>query len=321
MILALVLLIISTLPFLAAGALLVALPLNADAIPPEYEQQLTQAGLTPETLLTALRGAAAVILALAVLYLLFAVLAFLGRNWARIVLTIMTVGFTLLLLAGMFTGASGDTGSLVLILAVVAASVGGSGVAAGGGGVASSRPPTRNFSCCQTKPSMSEVVKNLRAASPRAKWKIDAPTIIVLSTSKNAAAVRSVSGDAEGRCRRPPRRPRRRPRRPGRPGRCRGGVDHTRRLRGPDSARRTVGDSGSEVSSPTTCGPPRVLRPSLLSPSPCRSSAASCRGRSTGHGEHAGRAAAVVSAAAVRVCRPGSADGDPGHVPGAAAAA
>ena len=38
---------------------------------------------------------------------------------------------------------------------------------------------------------MSEVVKNLRAARPRAKWKIDAPTIIVLSQSKNAAAVRS----------------------------------------------------------------------------------------------------------------------------------
>ena len=31
-------------------------------------------------------------------------------------------------------------------------------------------------------------MKNLRAARPLAKWKIDAPTIIVLSTSKNAAA-------------------------------------------------------------------------------------------------------------------------------------
>src|SRR6266508_6804094 len=34
----------------------------------------------------------------------------------------------------------------------------------------------------------SRHVKNLRDASPLAKWKIDAPTIIVLSTSKNAAA-------------------------------------------------------------------------------------------------------------------------------------
>lgn len=125
MVLSLVLLILSTLPFLAAGALLLAAPLDASTIPPEYEQQLAQAGLTPETAVSALRGVAGVILVVAVLYLLFAVLAFMGRNWARIVLTVMTVGFTLLLLVSMFTGAGGDTGSLVFILAVVAASVGG----------------------------------------------------------------------------------------------------------------------------------------------------------------------------------------------------
>jgi hypothetical protein len=123
MVLSLVLLILSTLPFLAAGALLLAAPLDVSAIPPEYEQQLAQAGLTPETAVSVLRGVAAVILAVAVLYLLFAVLAFMGRSWARIVLTIMTVGFTLLMLTSMFTGAAGDTGSLVFILAVVAASV------------------------------------------------------------------------------------------------------------------------------------------------------------------------------------------------------
>ena len=38
-----------------------------------------------------------------------------------------------------------------------------------------SRPPTRNLICCQAKPSRSDVVKNLRAARPRAKWKIEAP--------------------------------------------------------------------------------------------------------------------------------------------------
>ena len=42
------------------------------------------------------------------------------------------------------------------------------------------------------------MVKNFRAASPRAKWKIEAPTIIVLSTSKNAAAVRSVWRTSSG---------------------------------------------------------------------------------------------------------------------------
>ena len=125
MILSLVLLILSSLPFLAAGVLLLAAPLNVAAIPPEYEQQLSQAGLTPEMAVSALRGVAAVILVVAVLYVLFAVLTFLGRNWARIILTIMTVGFTLLMLVSMFTGAAADTGSLVFILVIVAASVGG----------------------------------------------------------------------------------------------------------------------------------------------------------------------------------------------------
>jgi hypothetical protein len=125
MVLSLVLLILSALPFLAAGVLLLAAPLDSSTIPPGYEEQLAQAGLTPEMAVSALRGVAAVILLVAVLYVLFAVLTFLGRTWARIVLTIMTVGFTLLMLLSMFTGAAGDSGSLVFILLVVAASVGG----------------------------------------------------------------------------------------------------------------------------------------------------------------------------------------------------
>ena len=42
------------------------------------------------------------------------------------------------------------------------------------------------------------MVKKSRATRPRAKWKIDAPCIIVLSTSKNAAAVRSAPGGSGG---------------------------------------------------------------------------------------------------------------------------
>ena len=125
MVLSLVLLILSALPFLAAGVLLLAAPLSADTIPPGYEQQLAQAGLTPEMAVSALRGVAAVILVVALLYVLFAVLTFMGRSWARIILTIMTVGFTLLLLVSTFTGAAGDMGSLVFLLLVVATSVGG----------------------------------------------------------------------------------------------------------------------------------------------------------------------------------------------------
>jgi hypothetical protein len=125
MVLALVLLILSSVPFLLAGAGLLALPLETGAIPPEVEQQFQQAGLTADMAISFLRVFAVVMLVLALLYVLFAVLAFLGRNWARIVLTIMTVGFTLMMLAVTFTGAAGDMGSLVVFLAIVALSVGG----------------------------------------------------------------------------------------------------------------------------------------------------------------------------------------------------
>jgi hypothetical protein len=125
MVLALVLLILSSVPFLLIGAGLLALPLETGAIPPEVEQQLQQAGFTPEMAISALRGVAVVILVLALLYVLFAVLAFLGRNWARIILTIMTVGFTLMLLAGTLTGAAADPGGLVVVLVIAALSVGG----------------------------------------------------------------------------------------------------------------------------------------------------------------------------------------------------
>src|SRR4051794_4842512 len=56
-----------------------------------------------------------------------------------------------------------------------------------------SLPPARNFACCHTKRARSRVVKYLRAASPRANQNSDAPIIIVLSTSKNAAADGSAS--------------------------------------------------------------------------------------------------------------------------------
>jgi hypothetical protein len=50
------------------------------------------------------------------------VLAFLGKNWARIVLTIMTVIYTLVLLAALTT-AAGDTGSMLVFLVIVGACV------------------------------------------------------------------------------------------------------------------------------------------------------------------------------------------------------
>jgi len=127
MVLSLVLLILSALPFLATGALLLSVPIDPSMFPPglDLEAQMQEVGLTMETLVTGIRTIGAVMLVLALLYVLFAVLAFLGRNWARILLTIMTVVFTLILLAGTLTGLSGDTGSLLLFLVIVACAVGG----------------------------------------------------------------------------------------------------------------------------------------------------------------------------------------------------
>jgi hypothetical protein len=51
-----------------------------------------------------------------------------------------------------------------------------------------SLPAMRNLACCQTKRARSREEKYLRAASPRANQNSDAPIIIVLSTSKKAAA-------------------------------------------------------------------------------------------------------------------------------------
>src|SRR3954468_8394174 len=61
-----------------------------------------------------------------------------------------------------------------------------------------SLPAMRNLACCQTNPARSRVVKYFRAASPRANQKSEAPIIIVLSTSKNAAPVGSGSAAGGG---------------------------------------------------------------------------------------------------------------------------
>src|SRR5919107_2568928 len=58
-------------------------------------------------------------------------------------------------------------------------------------------PSARNFTCCQRNRRRSLVEKYLRAASPLAKWKIEAPMTTVLSTSKNAAAC-GLAGMASG---------------------------------------------------------------------------------------------------------------------------
>lgn len=127
MVVGLVLMILAALPFLAFGALFLVVPFDADTIPPELlnNPQLADAGITPELLVSALRTAGGILLVLSLIYVVFAVIAFTGRNWARILVAVMTAGFSLVLLLGLAGGGATDVISVVIILLPVLLSVGG----------------------------------------------------------------------------------------------------------------------------------------------------------------------------------------------------
>jgi hypothetical protein len=128
MIVALVLMMVSTLPFLIIGAALLALPADNPAL------QLVTDGvdsfdpnnqLPEDQRLLAVRVAGGVFLGLVGLYLLFAALAFTGRNWARILVTVMTAGFTVIWGLNLFAVGTMDAANLALVLGVLAAAIGG----------------------------------------------------------------------------------------------------------------------------------------------------------------------------------------------------
>ncbi len=123
MVLGLVLMVLAALPFLLGGLVGLFLPIDAGTIPAEIldDPQLAAAGATPELLISAVRVFAGILVAIAVVYLLFAVLAFRGRNWARILVTVLSVGFVLLLAASLVGG--GPTGGLLGFVAFVAVAV------------------------------------------------------------------------------------------------------------------------------------------------------------------------------------------------------
>ncbi|MBW0118169.1 hypothetical protein [Pseudonocardia abyssalis] len=127
MVLALVLKVLAALPYLAFGVLFLVVPLDASLIPPELldAPELAEAGLTTETLLSVVRVIGGFFAVLAVLYILFAVLAFAGRNWSRILVTVMTVGFALFLLFAAVSGGAADPASAAILLGPVALAVAG----------------------------------------------------------------------------------------------------------------------------------------------------------------------------------------------------
>lgn len=127
MVLGLVLMILAALPFLAFGVLFLVVPLDTSLIPPELldAPELAQAGITAESLLSFVRIIGGVFAVLALLYILFAVLAFLGRNWSRILVTVMTVGFSLFLLLGAVSGGAADAASIAILLTPIVLAVAG----------------------------------------------------------------------------------------------------------------------------------------------------------------------------------------------------
>jgi hypothetical protein len=100
MIVALVLLVLSALPSLIGAVFLASGVLSgADlGISPEQEAELAANGLSSASLL---QGVGIFIGALALIFITLAVVAFSGRNWARILVAVMTTGFLLLIVASL----------------------------------------------------------------------------------------------------------------------------------------------------------------------------------------------------------------------------
>ena len=123
MILSLALLILAALPWLVGGIAFVVLPINAQAgIDSGTLAGSPLAGYTADQITALVRGGAAVPIVLGVVYIVLAVLAFLGRNWARIVLTVLTAIFAVVLVLSLVLGILAGSDQL-LIVALVAVPV------------------------------------------------------------------------------------------------------------------------------------------------------------------------------------------------------
>lgn len=126
LVLAPILMVLAALPFVLFGVLFLAAPLDAIAQEVLAAPTMQQAGATRALVVSAMRMLGGVLLAVAVLYLVFGFLAFAGRNWARIGTALLTVGFASLLIAVLVaSGGAIDTialavGLLVLILGAAA---------------------------------------------------------------------------------------------------------------------------------------------------------------------------------------------------------
>jgi hypothetical protein len=127
--LALLLIVLSALPYLLVGLLAVlGAGQAAAALPPEDLTQIQELGVDLEQLV---RVTGLVLVAIALVYLLLGVLAWTGRRWARGLLTAMTAGFVLMLAASLFgTVAQGllNADSLLILVVPLVLAVAGVGL-------------------------------------------------------------------------------------------------------------------------------------------------------------------------------------------------
>ncbi len=124
----LVLLLLAALPFLAFGLLFLLVPLGPDVLPPTIldNPQLRDAGITDiGVLVSAVRFLGGLFAVLALVYAVFVVIGFTGRNWARILVAVMSAGFAAFLLLGLVSGGAGDPASALILLVPVLLVVGG----------------------------------------------------------------------------------------------------------------------------------------------------------------------------------------------------
>lgn len=124
--LGMVLMILAALPFLILGILGTTVPLTRDMFPPELglDALLAQSALTFEQLVDAVRVLLAFIALLALAYIVLAVVAFTGRNWARVTATVLTAVFAVVMLLNL-PGVLGNPSALVLVLAPVVLGIAG----------------------------------------------------------------------------------------------------------------------------------------------------------------------------------------------------
>lgn len=116
---ALVLLVLSALPFVVFGVLGLFVQISEQMFPPELglDAMLTQYNVSFDQFLQAVRLLLALVAVLALVYIGIAVAAFAGRSWGRVAVTALTVLFCGFLLLNIGGGAS----SLVILVPVVLA--------------------------------------------------------------------------------------------------------------------------------------------------------------------------------------------------------